>query len=309
MEFCLFVEPQMGMTYEQQLKAALAAEVGGFMGFFRSDHFLTMGGDGLPGPTDSWVTLGALARETTRVRLGTLMTSATFRLPGLLAVQVAQLDQMSGGRVELGLGAGWFEAEHDALGIPFAPVKERMDRLEEQLQILTRLWSVDGPFDFAGRHYRMKENPGLPRPVQRPRPPILIGGLGARRTPALAARYADEFNLFAPGFEQFDKRVEAARAQCDTIGRDRTSLRLSVVQTVCCGTDEAEVERRARRIGRDVRDLVENNAGGTPTQVVERLEKWRDRGVGRVYLQLLDIDDLDQVALLAEQVLPRLTAD
>jgi F420-dependent oxidoreductase-like protein len=306
MEFCLFVEPQMGMTYEQQRRAAVAAEVAGFDGFFRSDHLLTMGGEGQPGPTDSWVTLGALAGETVRVRLGTLMTSATFRHPGLLAVQVAQVDQMSGGRVELGIGAGWFEAEHEALGIPFPPVRERMDRLEEQLQILTGLWSGEGPFDFEGRHYTMNGNPALPRPLQHPRPPILIGGLGARRTPALAARYADEFNMFAPTFEQFENRVETAHAQCEAIDRDPASLRVSVVQTVCCGINQADVERRARRIGRDVRDLVENNAGGTPDQVVERLEKWRDRGVVRVYLQLLDIDDLDQVALLAEQVLPRL---
>src|SRR5262245_36064593 len=160
MRLCVFVEPQQGATYDAQLAVAQRAEALGFDGFFRSDHFLSMGGvNGLPGPTDSWVTLGALARETSRLRLGTLVTSATFRLPGPLAIAVAQVDAMSGGRVELGIGAGWFETEHQAYGVPFPPVGERFDRLEEQLAIITGLWA-DGRFSYQGRHFDVVDSPG-----------------------------------------------------------------------------------------------------------------------------------------------------
>src|SRR5215213_5569031 len=187
----------MGATYDDLLAVARRTEEAGFDAFFRSDHYLTMAGDGLPGPTDAWVTLGALARETSRVRLGTLMTSATFRLPGPLAISVAQVDQMSGGRVELGIGAGWFEAEHTAYGIPFPEVGERFDRLEEQVAVLSGLWStpVGGTFDFPGEHYRVAGSPALPKPAQDGGIPIIVGGKGPRRTPGLAARYAAEFNV------------------------------------------------------------------------------------------------------------------
>src|ERR1700679_2715376 len=196
MKLRIFVEPQQGATYEQLLAVAQTTEECGFDAFFRSDHYLAMGGDGLPGPTDAWVTLGALARETSRVRLGTLLTSATFRLPGPLAITVAQIDAMIGGRVELGLGAGWFEDEHRAYGIPFPSTGERFDRLEEQLEIVTGLWETPAgsTFSFAGKHYQLAGSPALPKPSQQPRPPVLIGGGGPRRTPALAARFADEFN-------------------------------------------------------------------------------------------------------------------
>src|SRR2546421_350164 len=193
MQLRVFTEPQQGATYDDLLRVARAAEELGFDAFFRSDHYHAMGrGDGLPGPTDAWVTLAALARETSRIRLGTLLTSATFRLPGPLAIAVTQVDAMSGGRVELGLGAGWFDREHEAYGIPFPPVAERFDRLEEQLTIVTGLWEtpVGERFSFAGRHYTVERSPALPRPVQQPRPPVIVGGHGAKRTPALAARFA-----------------------------------------------------------------------------------------------------------------------
>ena len=198
MRLCVFIEPQLGASYEDQLAVARRAEECGFDGFFRSDHFLTMGAhDGLPGPTDAWVTLGALGRETSRIRLGTLVTSATFRPPGLLAISVAQVDAMSGGRVELGLGTGWFEAEHRAYGFPFPPLAERFDRLAEQLEIVTGLWStpVGETFTFHGTHYEVTDSPGLPKPVQSPCPPVIVGGRGKRRTAALAARFADEYNV------------------------------------------------------------------------------------------------------------------
>src|SRR6476661_4362274 len=175
MDLRIFTEPQQGATYDQLLRMARATEDLGFDAFFRSDHYLTMGGDGLPGPTDAWTTLAGLARETKRIRLGTLMTAATFRLPGVLAIQVAQVDQMSGGRVELGLGAGWYEEEHRAYGIPFPA--EKFARLEEQLAIITGLWRtpVGETFGYEGTHYQLADSPALPKPAQ-DRVPVLIGG-------------------------------------------------------------------------------------------------------------------------------------
>jgi F420-dependent oxidoreductase-like protein len=183
-------------------------------------------GSGEPGPTESWVTLAGLARDTERIRLGTMVTAATFRLPGPLAVEVATVDAMSGGRVELGLGAGWFEDEHRAYGVPFPSTRERFDRLEEQLAIVTGLWTtpMGERFDFQGRHYQLSDSPALPKPVQRPRPPVIVGGLGKRRTPALAARYADEFNVaFAP-LGDFRTLVAAVTDACERTGRDPSSM-------------------------------------------------------------------------------------
>jgi F420-dependent oxidoreductase-like protein len=307
MRLRIFVEPQQGASYEQQVKMAQAAEAGGFDAFFRSDQFLARGGDGLPGPTDAWLTLGGIARETDRIRLGTMVTSATFRLPGLLAVQVAQVDDMSGGRAELGLGAGWYDAEHTAHGVPFQPLGERFERLEEQLAILTAFWTtpIGQTFDFDGRHYQLKDSPGLPKPVQKPHPPLIVGGGGPKRTPRLAATFADEFNLpfssLADTEAQFG-RVRAALAERD---RDPASLRLSAAQTVCCGANDAEVERRAANIGRKVDELRAHAVAGTPDEVVARLQEFGGIGADSVYLQVLDLDDLDHLALLSEEVLPR----
>jgi F420-dependent oxidoreductase-like protein len=307
MELCIFVEPQQGATYGQQLRVARKTEELGFRGFFRSDHLLGMGtGDPGPGPTESWLTLAALARETSRIRLGTLMTSATFRHPGILAVSVAQVDEMSGGRVEVGIGAGWYEAEHMSFGLPFPSRGERFDRLEEQIQIITGLWAAEGPFDFSGRYYQLQNNPALPRPLQRPHPPVIVGGFGPRRTPRLAARFASEYNMFSPSAEEFEERVANAHAACREAGRDPESLRLSVVQTLACGRDEAAARSRAERIGRDLEDMRAKDAGGTPPELIARLGGWANRGVARVYLQLLDIDDIDQVELVGSEVLPAL---
>ena len=309
MKVRIFVEPQMGATYDQQLRMAQAAEAAGFDAFFRSDHFLTMGGDGLPGPTDSWVTLGAIARETERIRLGTLVTSATFRLPGLLAIEVAQVDAMSGGRVELGLGAGWYDAEHTAYGVPFPPLGERFERLEEQFAILTGLWDtpVGETFNFDGRHYHLTDSPALPKPAQRPHPPLIVGGGGARRTPRLAATYADEFNLPFSSPADTEAQYGRVRAACEDRGRDPRTLRLSAAQVVCCGADEAEVERRAANIGRKPDELRANGAAGTPDEVVARLQAFSGIGAETVYLQVLDLDDLGHIELLAADVLPRVS--
>jgi F420-dependent oxidoreductase-like protein len=307
-DFAIFTEPQQGASYDDLLRVARTAEDAGYGAFFRSDHFLAMGPvSGEPGPTDSWVTLGGLARETSRIRLGTLVTSATFRLPGPLAIAVAQVDQMSGGRVELGLGSGWFEAEHAAYGVPFPPLGERFDRLAEQLEIVTGLWgTLPGyRYAFAGRHYTLTDSPALPKPVQQPRPPIVMGGLGARRTPALAARFADEFNVPFAGIDTAAAQFERVDAACAAAGRD--PLPRSVAQTIAVGRDDAEAAKRALTIGRDVADLRENGLGGTVSEVVDRLGRWRERaGVGRVFLQLMDLADLDQVDLVAAEVVPQL---
>ena len=309
MDLRIFAEPQEGASYSQQLAMARAAEQHGFGAFFRSDHLLRIApGDPGPGPTDSWVTLGALARETSTIRLGTMVTSATFRLPGPLAVSVAQVDEMSGGRVELGLGTGWFEAEHLAYGIPFPSFGERFDRLEEQLEIVTGLWStpVGESYEFSGRHYELAPGPALPKPAQRPHPPVIVGGLGPRRTPALAARFAAEYNVPFAGVEMARRRIAGVREACDVLGRDPDELVYSHAVTVCCAESEGELQRRADRIGRPVEDLRQSGAAGTPEEVAARLREYRDAGASRSYLQVIDLDDLEHIALVAAEVAPRL---
>src|SRR5579872_2051774 len=301
MRLRIFVEPQQGATYDDQLAVARCAEEEGFDAFFRSDHYLKMGGgDGLPGPTDSWVTLAGLARETTSIRLGTLVTSATFRLPGPLAVTVAEVDAMSGGRVELGLGAGWFEDEHRAYAVPFPPTKERFDRLEEQLGIISGLWSTPTgeTFDFEGDHYQVKNSPALPKPTQRPHPPIIVGGGGPSRTPRLAARFADEFNT--PFLSAADAGLQFARVTeaCERIDRDPGSIRRTSAMIVCCGEDDAVVARRARAVGWSVDDLKRFGACGSPPEVAASLEAWRAAGSETAYLQILDMSDLDHIRLI-----------
>jgi F420-dependent oxidoreductase-like protein len=304
----IFVEPQQGATYQQLLEVARVTEAGRFDALFRSDHYLTMGGDGLPGPTDAWLTLAGLARETSRIRLGTLVTSATFRLPGILAISVAQVDAMSGGRVELGLGAGWYDGEHTAYGIPFPPVGHRFERLEEQLAIITGLWDTPPgeTFTFDGTHYQITDSPALPKPVQQPHPPIIVGGGGPVRTPRLAATYADEFNRAFSSLADTGATFDGVRAACEARDRDPASLVYSAAQVVCCGTDEAEVTRRAASIGRKPEELRANGAAGTPDEVVARLRAFAAIGAGTVYLQVLDLDDLDHIRLLSDEVVPHL---
>ena len=309
MEFRVFIEPQQGARYADQLAVAQTAERLGYAAFFRSDHYLAMSGDGQPGPTDSWVTLGAIARETSSIRLGTLVTSATFRYPGPLAVAVAQVDEMSGGRIELGLGSGWFEPEHEAYGIPFPSVRERFERLTEQLAVVTGLWTTKpgDTFNYAGKHYTLAGSPGLPKPVQSPHPPIVIGGTGAKRTPALAAAYAAEFNIpFAPldtATTQFERVAEAVGAA----GRPADSIVYSAAFVICAGRDDADVARRAAAIGRDLDEMRSNSPlVGTPAEIVDKLAPWKDIGLQRVYAQLLDLSDLAHLELFADEVMPQL---
>ena len=310
MRLRVFTEPQQGASYDELLAMARLAEELGFDAFFRSDHYLAFAGDGLPGPTDAWVTLAGLARETTTIRLGTLVTSATFRLPGPLAIAVAQIDAMSGGRIELGLGAGWFDGEHEAYGIPFPPLGERFERLEEQLAIVTGLWETPGGerFSFEGRHHRLTDSPALPKPVQQPRPPVIVGGGGPRRTPRLAGRYADEFNLPFSSVRATGEQFARVRAAAEADGRDPASLRFSAAQVLCCGHDGDELRRRAAAIGRRVEDLGDGALVGTPADVVAQLAALREVGADTAYLQVLDLSDHDHVRLVADEVLPAAAA-
>ncbi|MFJ2903791.1 LLM class F420-dependent oxidoreductase [Streptomyces sp. NPDC087212] len=301
MDLRIFTEPQQGASYDTLLSVAKATEELGFDAFFRSDHYLHMGGDGLPGPTDAWITLAGLARETRRIRLGTLMTAGTFRLPGVLAIQVAQVDQMSGGRVEIGLGAGWYEAEHTAYGIPFP--KEKLARLEEQLDIVTGLWATKAgeTFDFHGKFYDLTDSPALPKPAQA-KIPVLVGGLGTTRTPRIAARYADEFNIPFASVEDTASQFGRVRAAAEEAGRGADDLVYSAVLVAAVGRDEAEIARRAAAIGREVDELRANGLAGSPAEVVDKIGRYAEAGASRIYFQILDLDDLDHLELISSEV-------
>ena len=298
------MEPRHGGTYEQILALALATEEAGFDAFFRSDHYFGVdAADPAYLPTDSWTTLAGLARDTARVRLGTLVTAGTFRLPGPLAIAAATADAMSGGRVELGLGAGWYEREHEAFGIPFPTVRERFDRLEEVLTVVKGIWTT-GPgeaFSHHGTHFRLADLRNPPRAAQSPHPPIIVGGTGPRRTPDLAARFADEYNAgFGAGGPE---RYERFRRACERVGRDPGTARLSIVIPVCCGADRAEVDRRSQAVGSP--RLLAAAARGGPDVVVDRLSELADEGADTIYLHIYDIDDLDHIRLLGAEVLTK----
>ena len=306
MDFRIFTEPQQGASYDDLLAVAQASEKLGFDGFFRSDHYLSMGkGDGLPGPSDAWTSLAGLARETSRIRLGTLVSSVTYRPPGILAIQVAQVDAMSGGRVELGLGAGWFAKEHRAYAIPF-PAK-RFGMLEEQLEIVTGLWSapVGDLYNFSGEHYTLVDSPALPKPVQSPLP-IIVGGAGAKKTPALAAKFATEYNTTFGSIDDVRSRIQRVLAACDEADRDASTLILSMPGTTAAGNTTSEAKRRATAIGRDL-NTIGNDGGfaGTASEVVDRIGVLADLGITRIYFQLLDLHDLDHLEFLASEVMPQ----
>jgi alkanesulfonate monooxygenase len=301
-------EPQEGATYDDLLGIAQEAERLGFNGFFRSDHFQNISSDPGPGSTDAWITLAGLARETSSIRLGTMVSSATFRLPGPLAIAVATVDAMSGGRVELGLGTGWFDAEHASYGIPFPPIGERFDLLEEQLAVITGLWTTPPGerFSFAGEYVTVRDSPALPKPVQHPRPPIIVGGKGPRRTPRLAARFADEFNVAFSSLDDTAAAIARVREACEATGRDPDTMVYGAAQTLAVGQDEDEVRRRAAAIGRSATELRRDQLGGTVEEVVDKIGRFGEVGASRIYLQVLDLHDLDQLRLAAAEVVPRL---
>ncbi|MEA9986181.1 LLM class F420-dependent oxidoreductase [Subtercola sp. RTI3] len=307
MHLRIFTEPQQGATYDDILAVAQASERLGFDAFFRSDHYLAMGDEpGLPGPTDAWTTLAGLARETSRIKLGTLVSSVTYRYPGILAIQVAQVDQMSGGRAELGLGTGWFAREHEAYGIPFP--EKRFGLLEEQLEIVTGLFgtAVGETYSFEGEHYRLVDSPALPKPVQAALP-IIVGGSGKARTPAMAARFATEFNIPFPEIADIRPQFERVRAACEAIGRDADSMVYSVAVTTAVGADEAEFRRRAAAIGRDPEELRKSGLGGTASEAIDRIGELADLGAERLYLQVLDLSDLDHLEFIASEIAPHLS--
>lgn len=300
------VEPQQGATFEQQLLMAQTAEHSGFAGFFRSDHYLKISGsDGLPGPTDTWVTLGAIARETTEIRIGTIVCPVTFRLPGPLAVAAAQVDNMSGGRLDLGIGAGWYPDEHAAYGIPFPTTEQRFDMLAEQLEVITGMWRapIGTEFTFMGDHYNLVGSPGLPKPIQPGGPPIILGGFGPKRTPALAAEYAAEFNVPFASIEDFEKQRQRVREACQALDRAPEDMIFSAALVLCCGESSEEVERRAGAIGEPVGMLRRKGAVGTPSEVLDTIAAYAEAGADRIYLQTLDLDDLDHIRLVGERVL------
>jgi len=307
MELRIFTEPQQGASYDDLLAVATAAERLGFGAFFRSDHYTRMGNvTGLPGPTDAWTTLAGLARDTSTIRLGTLVTAGTFRLPGPLAITVATVDAMSNGRIELGLGAGWYEIEHTQYGIPFPPLGERFDRLEEQFAIVSGLWDTpaDETFSFEGAHYSLTESPALPKPVQSPHPPIIVGGAGPTRTPVLAARYADEYNVPFHSPEDTAAAYGRVRAACEAAGRDPDDVIYSAAQVLCVGENDEAVARRAAAIGREPDELRTNGVAGTPDEALARIARFAEIGATRLYLQVLDLTDHDHLEFVAARIMP-----
>ncbi|WP_413804425.1 TIGR03560 family F420-dependent LLM class oxidoreductase [Streptomyces sp. OE57] len=310
MDARVFVEPQEGSTYEALHASATVAEACGFSGFFCSDHYVSQGGGrGLPGPCDAWTVLAGLSRETISIRLGTLVSPATFRSPGQLAVISAQVDAMSGGRIELGLGAGWCADEHMACGIPFPSGRERFARLEEQLDILTAWWSLPAgqSLSYSGRHYQLTNSPALPKPVRPSGLPLILGGRGNRRTVQLAARFATEYNVpFTDAAQARDlfRRFDHA---CAHYGRDPRRLERSVVVNICCGETSAELNRRQLLVqGLRGAYRPDGVCWGKPGDVVDQVSAYAEAGAGRIYLQFLDLFDTDHLKLVATEVLPRL---
>jgi F420-dependent oxidoreductase-like protein len=313
MRVCVFTEPHRGATYDEQLRLARRAEECGYEGYLRADHYQSMGDDlGLPGPTDAWITLAGLARETSRIRLGTLVTSVTFRLPGPLAVAVAQVDQMSGGRVDFGIGTGWYAREHVSYGIPFPPVRERFDRMEEQLAIITGLWATPpgARFAYRGDFYELADAPALPKPVQWAGgtcgPPIIVGGRGPKRTPEVAARYADEFNMPFKSVKETAQAYDGVIEAAERVGRTRPPLVLSAGLVVACGRTDAEARRRAAPLHVKSALPPEDPVIGSPARLVDRIGEFAAIGASRVHLRLIDLSDLDHLELIAAEVLPQL---
>ena len=305
MRLRVLLEPHHGATYKQILALAQAAEEGGFDAFFRSDHYLGIDADDTTyQPTDSWTTLAGLAVQTSSVRIGTLVNASTFRLPGQLAVEVATVDQMSGGRAELGIGAAWYEREHQYFGIPFPSLGERFDRLEEQLAILTGLWRTKPGerFSFDGKFYQLQDCTSIPRPAARPK--IIIGGAGPKRTPTLAAKYADEFNG-ALGMD-VRERFENFRRICeDVVGRDPAEVRLSGTLPVCIGSSPDDLERRKESLGAPGARLLAAGVTGTAGDVIRAIEDLAAQGADTVYFHVYGPGDVEHIRLLGSEVVSR----
>jgi F420-dependent oxidoreductase-like protein len=312
MRYALMIEAQQGLTYADLLAIARRAEAAGFEAMFRSDHY-----ESFPGPpgrptTDAWTVLAGLARETERIRLGVLVSPVTFRHPGAFAKIVATVDEMSGGRVEAGLGAGWNEDEHRRHGFAFPPIADRADMLEEQLAIVHGLWDEPDGWTYEGRHYRVEDAIFHPKPVQRPRPPIIVGGEGSARSLRLAARYADEFNVTSSDPARVADRLARLDEACRAIGRDPATIRRSAMVGTLVGRDEAELAARRQALlaefsldeqadewfaTREQRWIV-----GTPDQARAKVAEFAAAGVERLMLQDFLPRDLAMVDLLGEEL-------
>lgn len=306
---CLMVEGQEGVTWDEWRALAQTAEEHGLEGLFRSDHYSAIIRPAA-GALDAWATLAALAAVTERLRLGTLVSPATFRHPSVLARNAVTVDHVSGGRVEVGMGAGWYEREHLEAGFPFLDARARFELLAEQVEVVVRSWTEDA-FDHEGAAYALRGQTALPRPVQRPHPPLLLGGTARPRGAALAARYAAEYNTLAAPLAELRARRARLDAACEKAGRDPGTLTFSLMTACVIGRDRPEVLDRLRRVqallgeGPDPEALWEERRErwliGTVDDVAARLAELHDAGVGRVFLQHLDHRDLDAVALFGDR--------
>ena len=311
MRIALMIEGQEDVGWEEWLALAGACERCGFDALFRSDHYLSVENRRERGALDAWGTVSALSAVTRTVRLGTLVSPATLRHPSVLAKAVVTADHISAGRVELGIGAGWWEPEHTTYGFEFPPLGVRMTRLAEQLAVIHGSWQ-DGPFSFAGEHFRVSDLDARPKPVQRPHPPLIVGGAAGPRSAALAARWADEYNVVRVAPEEARRRREAVAAACERAGRDPSTMRFSMMNTIVVGADYADLHERARRLGDwrgepiALRELGRTGIVGTVDEVVGRLREYEQAGVERVMLQHLLHRDLDALELIGREVIPAL---
>jgi F420-dependent oxidoreductase-like protein len=311
MDLCLMIEGQNGVTWPQWVALAKACEAHGIPALFRSDHHLNLDGHEELGSLDAWGTITALAAVTETLRLGTLVSPVTFRHPSALAKLATAADHVSGGRIDVGLGAGWHDREHAAYGFPYPPLRERMEHLEEQLEILHGHWS-DGPFSFTGRHYRLEDLEAQPKPVQRPHPPVLMGGEAGPKASRLAARWADEYNTVDVTADVVRERRANIVAACAAAGRE--PIPFSLMTGLLVGADRGDLAARARRLAEwagtdpDPGRLRAEEPGwivGTVDEAAEQLAELRDAGTHRVMLQHLRHDDLETIELIGSELAPR----
>ena len=295
------IEGQEDVTWADWVALAETCERLGIEALFRSDHYLSVVGERGRGSLDAWGTINALAAITTDLRLGALVSPATFRHPSVFAKLATTADHVSGGRIEVGLGAGWMEAEHRAYGFAFPPLRDRMDMYAEQLEIVHRSWEP-GPFSFAGRHYTVEDLDALPKPVQQPHPNFIVGGGAAPRGAALGAKWADEYNFAYVTPDVAAERRAAIHAACRDAGRDPSTMVVSMMNAVVLGRDRDEVQRRADALG----NVMDAWILGTPGEVIDRLREYEQAGVQRLFLQHLAHRDLDMLELFASEVMPAL---
>ncbi len=331
MRFALMIEAQQGLSYEDQLAIARRAEAGGFETFFRSDHYAAFPGDSGQVTTDAWVVLAGLARETSTIGLGTLVSPVTFRHPGNFAKLVTTVDHMSGGRLEVGVGAGWNEADHEPLGLPFPPIGERADLLEDQLELLHGLWTEPDGWSYDGHQITVRGASLQPRPVDVPgrprgrdgrtpggrvRPRILVGGQGTPRGFRIAARWADEFNLSSTSAEGAVGKLEELDAACRAAGRDPSTITRSAMVGVLIGVDDGEVDRRAAELlnafgmesGNGRAWLEERRSRwilGSPDEARAAVRRFADAGIERIMLQDFVPRDLEMIDLMAQELIGR----